>query len=137
MGSLLTLLIPALVPAALDAVKGIFSAAQRKWLGLSVDDEIKIENAAVERLKALAEIDRVVGSPSQWVVDLRGSFRYIAACISILSGIGLGYVGLFSPAISSEEMAGLLLPLAFDLIGIPFSFIFGERLYMGMKGAKR
>jgi len=136
MGSLLTLLLPALLPAGIDAVKGIFSAASRKFLGLSVEDQIKLENAAVERLKALAAADQVVGTPSQWVVDLRSSFRYLAACISILSGIGLGYVGLFSPAITSAEMTGFLLPLAFDLIGIPFSFIFGERLYMGMKGSK-
>jgi hypothetical protein len=135
MGSLLTLILPALLPAAIDAVKGVFGAAQRRFLGLSVDDQIKLEGAQVERLKAVSELDKVVGSPSQWVVDLRASFRYIAAGISILCGIGLGYVGLFSVAVTNEELLGVVLPLSMDLIGIPFSFIFGERLYLGLKGS--
>lgn len=137
MGSLLAMLLPALLPAAIDAAKGIFGAAQRKFLGLTVEDQIKLEGAQVERLKALAGLDQVVGSPSQWVVDLRAAFRYLAAGVSIMSGIGLGYVALFSPAITSTEMTEVLLPLAFDLIGIPFSFIFGERLYLGIKGTKQ
>jgi len=137
MGSILALILPALLPAAIDAVKGVFGAASRKWIGLSVDDQIKLEQAAIERLKALASVDQPGGTPSTWVVNLRASFRYIAACLSILSGIGLGYVGLFSPAITSAEMTGVILPLATDLIGIPFSFIFGERLYFGMKGVPK
>lgn len=137
MGTLLSLILPALVPAALDAVKSLFSAAQRKWLGLTVDEEIKLISAEVEKLKALADLDNPYGTPSQWVIDLRASSRYVAAGISILAGIGLGYVALFSNAITSEEMATLLLPMALDLIGIPFAFIFGERLWAGMKGMKR
>jgi hypothetical protein len=138
MGALLALILPSLIPAGLDAVKGLFSAAQRKWLGLTVDEEIKLDEAAVKRLEALAKLDDLGSTqPSQWVVDLRSSFRYIAACISILAGIGLGYTALYSNGITSEEMSTVLLPLALDLIGIPFSFIFGERLWAGMKGVKK
>jgi hypothetical protein len=137
MGAILAMILPALLPAAIDAVKGVFSATSRKFLGLSVDEQIKLENAAVERLKALAEVDKPGGTPSQWVIDLRASFRYLAACISILSGIGLGYVGLFAPSITGTELTSVVLPLSMDLIGIPFSFIFGERLYMGLKGTKQ
>jgi hypothetical protein len=138
MGALLALILPSLIPAGLDAVKGLFSAAQRKWLGLTVDEEIKLDEAAVKRLEALARLDDLGSTqPSQWVVDLRSSFRYIAACISILAGIGLGYTALYSNGITSEEMSTVLLPLALDLIGIPFSFIFGERLWAGMKGVKK
>lgn len=138
MGTLLALILPALLPAGIDAVKGLFGAAQRKWLGLTVDEEIKLDEAAVKRLEALAKLDDLGSTqPSQWVVDLRSSFRYIAACISILAGIGLGYTALYSSGITSEEMSTVLLPLALDLIGIPFSFIFGERLLQGMKGVKK
>ena len=138
MGALLALILPSLIPAGLDAVKGLFSAAQRKWLGLTVEEEIKLDEAAVKRLEALAKLDDLGSTqPSQWVVDLRSSFRYIAACVSILAGIGLGYTALYSNAITSEEMSTVLLPLAMDLIGIPFSFIFGERLWNGMKGTKK
>jgi hypothetical protein len=132
------MILPALLPAGIDAVKNLFGAAQRKWVGLSIDDEIKLEEAAIKRLEALAKLDDVGSTqPSQWVVDLRSSARYIMAGLSIISGICLGYVGLYSNAITSVEMNTVLLPLAMDLIGIPFSFIFGERLYMGMKGGRK
>lgn len=137
MGSLLALILPSLIPAGLDAVKGLFSAAQRKWLGLTVDEEIKLAEADVKRLEALAAVDNPYGTPSLWVVNVRASARYIMGGLSILAGIGLGYTALYSNGISSEEMSNLLLPMAMDLIGIPFSFLFGERLWAGMKGVKK
>jgi hypothetical protein len=137
MGALLALILPSLIPAGLDAVKGLFSAAQRKWLGLTVEEEIKLDQAAIDRIKALAELDNPHGTPSQWVVDLRASFRYLAAGLSILSGIGLGYAVIFHSGDFGEEMRTFAFSTSLDLIGIPFSFIFGERLWAGMKGLKK
>lgn len=133
MGSLLAMILPALLPAGIDAVKGIFGAASRKWLGLSVDEQIKLEGAAIERLKALAAVDSPGGTPSLWVVNLRASFRYIAALFSISAGTAMVFYVLSN---SNAQDAAWLVPLGMDLIGIPFSFIFGERLYMGLKGTK-
>lgn len=121
-------LLPALLPAAIDAAKSLFGGLGRKLGGLSVDDEIKLVNADMERLKALAALDTPTGTPSQWVVDLRASFRYIAAGISILVGSFLAYK--FSAVPDAMDLAG-------SLISAPFAFIFGERLYFGMKGVKR
>lgn len=134
MGSLLALILPSLLPPALDAVKGLFGAAQRKWLGLTVEEEIKLDEAAVERIKALAALDNPHGTPSQWVVDLRASARYIMAGISIVAGIGIGYAVMFVHNGWSEEQMAFMFSTSIDLIGIPFSFIFGERLWKGMKG---
>src|SRR5689334_19530200 len=120
MAILETALISALAPAAIDAVKGIFGAITRK-IGLSVDDEIKLKNADVERLKALAELDRPVGTPSQWVVDLRASFRYIGAAICVTGGMAT----LFYPP------AMAFAPLGVEIAASAFSFIFGERMYLG------
>lgn len=116
-------IIAAIAPAAIDAVKTLFGGLARKVGGLSVDDEIKLLNANVDKLKALAGLDNPVGTPSQWVVDLRASFRYIGAGISMAIG---GLVIFYAPAD--------IKPLGIDLISAPFSFIFGERLYMGLKG---
>lgn len=126
--SLLTLLLPALAPAAIDAVKSVAGGVARRIGGLSVDDEIKLEMAAVEKLKALAGLDTPSGTPSQWVIDLRASFRYIAAGVSILAGAYIAYT-----AAGNE----LMLAMAADLIGAPFAFIFGERMYFGLKGLKK
>jgi len=115
-------ILAALVPSGVDAVKSLAGGLARKFGGLSVDDEIKLDGANVERLKALAQLDNPGGTPSQWVVDVRASFRYIGAAVSIVAGVGM----LFMYPASSE--------IALQLISIPFSFIFGERMLMTLKG---
>jgi len=113
--------IAALLPAGVDALKGLFGGIARKWGGLSVDDEIKLDQAQVSKLEALAKLDNPAGTPSQWVVDLRASFRYIGAGVSILAGVGILF---YSPAIAE---------IGIQLISIPFSFIFGERMLIALK----
>jgi hypothetical protein len=117
------ILLPAILPALVDAGKNLASGISRRIGGLSVDDQIKLQNADIEKLKALAVLDEVKGSPSQWVVDTRGSFRYIAAALSIIVG-GVALVKGIQPDISAQ------------LISAPFSFIFGERLYLGLTGKR-
>ena len=120
----LELLLPALLPAVIDGVKNLAQGVSRKVGGLSVDDQLKLQTADIDRLKALAALDEVKGSPSQWVVDLRSSFRYIAAGLSIIGGI---YVIINIPT---------AVEIGTQLISAPFSFIFGERLYFGLTGRK-
>lgn len=115
-----TMLLSALAPAAVDLLKNGFGAASRKWFGVSVDDQIRLENSGIERLKALAGLDNPGGTPSQWVIDLRASFRYIGAIVSILLG---AYIMITSP-LNFETGA--------QLVSIPFGFIFGERMYLTM-----
>lgn len=125
MSILTTTVISALAPAAIDAVKGLFSAASRKWIGLSVDDQIKLQNADIEKLKALSALDNPYGTPSQWVIDLRGSFRYVAAAVCVIGGLGTIYV---EPALA---------PLGVEVAAAAFSFIFGERMLLAVKGAHK
>lgn len=120
---LLELILPAVLPAAMDGLKNLLGGISRKIGGLSVDDQLKLETANVDRLKALSALDTPVGTPSQWVIDLRASFRYIGAGVSILAGVGLMF---YNPLIAEG--------LASQLISAPFAFIFGERLYFGLTG---
>ncbi len=122
-----SLLASVVAPAAIDLIKNTAGALSRKWAGLSVDDQIKLQNADVTKLEALAKLDNPAGTPSQWVVDLRASFRYIGAGIAIASGIGLCVVFPTNPVMVD---AGL------QLIAMPFGFIFGERLYLGLRGTQ-
>lgn len=117
-----TAIISALLPAGVEAIKSLFGAASRKWVGLSVDDQIKLQNADVERLKALAVLDDPHGTPSQWVVDLRASFRYIACGFFVLGGISLAF---FNP---------LLAEVGIEAAVSASSFIFGERMVLKFKG---
>jgi len=125
-GSLLAALLPAVVDIGKDAIK----AGTEKWIGLSVDDKIKLAKAEVERVQAVAALDNPGGTPHQWVVDLRASFRYIAAALSIIGGLGIIYTGL---EVTDAVQQYAVLTIGADLIGIPFAFIFGERMYLGIK----
>lgn len=114
------------VPVIVDFIKGAAPAVTRKVFGTSVEDQIKLDNSNIERLKALAELDNPHGEPSQWVVDLRASFRYIAATILILCGVGIAIKGVLlkDPAI---------IYLGLEVGTYPFGFIFGERMVLSYK----
>ena len=127
---MLSLLLSAGLPIILDLVKTAAPALSRKLIGVSVADQIALDNAAVERTKALAELDNPFGQPSQWVIDLRGAFRYVAALVLIVGGGLLAIYGA-TEAVPEALAAGL------DLAVAPFGFIFGERLVLSYKGTSR
>lgn len=124
---MLELLLPALLPAAVDGVKNLIGKFTGGFVPANIDEQIKLDNANVEKLKALAALDTPVGTPSQWVVDLRASFRYIAAGALILAAV-------------ATTVAPALLPMqviAYQAASAAFGFIFGERLVMNLKQANK
>ena len=129
MALLESIIASAALPAVVDAVKGIGGAIGRKWFGLSVDDEVKIMTAQMEQLKALAALDSPGGTPSQWVVDLRASFRYIGAGLCIVIGTMVLVIGLSESSSEAIEMGA-------SLVSMPFGFIFGERMVLRFNGKK-
>lgn len=120
-----TILASVILPAVIDLVKGGAGALSRKFVGMSVDDEIKLKNSDVEKLKALAALDNPNGTPSQWVVDTRAIYRYAAATLVIVVGCLL----VLTAGGNKDQIAAGL-----EFIGMPFGFIFGERLWLGLKG---
>ena len=128
MTALLSLLLPALVPVASDAVRGIIS----KFTGgagaipQNVDEEIRLMEAKTKNLQALAELDKPMGNISQWVADLRASFRYIAAGVVILAAVSTVFIPV------NPEVADLSWGAAQSV----WSFIFGDRMYSYIKRGK-
>ncbi len=125
-----TLFAGALVPAFVDLLKGAGGAISRKFFGVSVDEQIKLSNADVLRLEALAKLDNPYGTPTQWVVNLRAAFRYVGAILIIL-------IGSVTLAVGVQVSDKLVIEMGYTLIGVPFSFIFGERLLLGLKGGSK
>lgn len=119
-----TALMSMLAPAAVEAIKGVFGAMTRKWVGLSIDDQIKLQEADVARLQALAALDNPSGTPSQWVVDLRGSFRYISCGLFVLGGLALAFL---QPSLAE---------LGLSAASSASSFIFGERMLLSLRQGK-
>lgn len=118
-----TALISAVAPAAIDAVKTLFGGISRKMGGLSVEDEVKLANVDIDRLKAVAELDKPEGTPSQWVVDLRASFRYITAGLMVFGGLIIAGYGVYIVNPDAIEIGA-------TIASAPMSFIIGERFLL-------
>lgn len=131
MGTLFaTVILPALVPALADGLRGIFArVTQGKGaMPQSVDDVIRLMEAQTARLEALAKLDTMSPNVSRWVADLRGAFRYIA-----VGGVVLATVGLVAADAMGAEVADAGLSMMLELTGACMSFIIGERMYLAVK----
>lgn len=139
MTALLTLLLPALTPALADGMKGMFQKFFGGTKPIEVEDQVKLMAAETEKLRVVADLDRPTGNPSQWVVDLRASFRYLAAAAIILGTVALTAVFFGATYIKPEyaQSAALvaLLDLFAQMSASVFSFMFGDRVYLGLKKA--
>lgn len=116
-----TAILSALAPAVVEGFKNIFKAASDRWVGLSVDDRLRIQDADLKRLEVIAKLDQPGGTPSQWVIDLRASFRYIACGVFIIGGLATTVV---APAFA---------PIGIEAAVSASSFIFGERMMLNLK----
>jgi hypothetical protein len=122
---ILETIIGALVPVAAEGVKG----AVNKFFGggvkpTTIEDQVKLDASEIEKLKAIAGLDNPGGTPSQWVIDLRASARYVAAGVVILGAI----VAMFTPSVDPSTKA-----TALEGANVVFGFLFGSRIVAGWK----
>lgn len=121
---LIETILAALLPVGIEGVKQVINKFTGSVTPQTVDDQIKLMEAETARLKAVGELDNPYGTPSQWVIDLRASSRYIAALAVILGGMVTFYI----PKLSSDAYT-----LAAEAISIVFGFLFGTRILAGIK----
>ena len=128
MGSILSLILPALVPVFTDGVRGVFARITGGAGGQpqNVEERVKLMEAEASKLQAMSALDgTVTGQASQWIVDLRASFRYvIISAILLFTG-----VIVFFPGIVGATVIGVFL----DMSGACMSFVIGERMYLSIK----
>lgn len=132
---MLATLIALFGPMAIETFRDVTKAVTNKYVGLSIDDQVKLDDSTIRKNEALAKLDNPYGTPSQWVVDLRASFRYIAAGVSILVG-SFTVIYAFTH-VTDNLTAAAVAAVGVDLIGIPFAFIFGDRLAINIKNFKK
>ena len=123
LGPLFTALISALIPVGVEGAKQVINKVVGGPKPATIDEQIKLDQADIARLEAVAKLDDPHGTPSQWVVDLRASARYIAAWAVILGG---GAV-LFTPTDIQVKA------LAVEAISVAFGFLFGTRIVANLK----
>jgi hypothetical protein len=126
-GSIVSLILPALVPAFADGARGLIA----KFTGgaggqpQNITERIELMKAEAEKLQALAALDTPTGEPSKWIIDLRASFRYV-----IISSIMIfTAVVVFNPDIVGATVVAVCL----DMTGACMSFVIGERMYLSLK----
>ena len=118
MSLLLSALLSSLIPVGVEGIKQLIVAKTGGVKPTSVAEQIQLDNAEVERLKAIAALDSPNGIPRQWIIDLRASSRYLAAWACICLG---GYF------VTVPE----LVSVGSELISVAFGFLFGTRLTSG------
>ena len=124
MSMLLTTLISSLVPVGVEGIKQYISSKLGGVQPTTVAEQIQLDEQDIKRMQAVAALDNPGGVPSQWVIDLRGSARYIAAFVVILGGVSIA----FTPEIDNEIKL-----LSLEAANIAFGFLFGQRIVANFK----
>lgn len=123
MSMLLTTLLSALVPVGVEGVKQVISSKLGGVKPTTVAEQIQLDDQEIKRLQAVAALDNPGGTPSQWVVDLRGSSRYVAAFIVIIGGVSLSFL-------QAPEVIQIT---ALEAANVAFGFLFGQRVVANFK----
>lgn len=119
---LLETIVSALIPVGIEGVKQLITKATGGVKPTTIAEQIQLQEAENATLQVVAALDNPYGTPSQWVVDLRAASRYVSAILVII----LGMVTLYIPQLDSVR------PVALELVGIVFGFLFGHRVSLGM-----
>ena len=120
---ILETILGALVPVGIDGIKSLIGMFTGGVKPLNVDDQIKLDQNEIAKLEAIAKLDNPYGQPSQWVIDLRASSRYLGALFVIVVGIGT----LFLSVTPEIQRIGV------EAANIAFGFLFGTRIMANLK----
>lgn len=122
MSILLTTLLSALLPVGVEGIKQIITTKIGGIKPTTIQEQVQLDDSEIKKLQAVAALDNPGGTPSQWVIDLRASARYIMAGIVIAAGVA----AMFVPNMEMEVKS-----LAFEAANIAFGFLFGSRIVSG------
>lgn len=122
MSVLLTTLLSALIPVGVEGIKQAITTKLGGVKATTVEEQLKLDEQDIKRMQAVAALDNPGGTPSQWVIDLRGSSRYVMAGVVIVSGV----LTLFLPDVPMEVKS-----VAYEGANIAFGFLFGQRIVTG------
>lgn len=120
---ILETIIGALVPVGVEGIKQLIGRFNGGVRPTTIAEQIQLDNSEIARMEALAKLDNPFGQPSQWVVDLRASSRYLGALFVIIIGIGT----LFLPVQPEIQRIGI------EAANIAFGFLFGSRIMANLK----
>lgn len=112
-------IVGALVPVGAEAIKQLVVRFTGGVRPTTIAEQIQLDQSDIARLEALAKLDNPGGTPSQWVIDIRASARYLGALFVIGVGIGSIFISDLSPDVKN---------IALQAANIAFGFLFGSRI---------
>lgn len=115
---ILETILAALVPVGIEGVKQVFARFIGGVRPTTIEEKIRLDENEINKLNALAALDNPGGTPSQWVIDLRASTRYVGSLVVISAGV----ITLYLPV--DDYTKGIALEAA----NIAFGFLFGSRI---------
>jgi len=117
--------VAALLPAATDGVRALINRVTggSGAKPANVEEAIRLADSQVERMKALAEIDKPADNVSPWVNNIRALQRPVALAVVVLAYTGSLYI-----AMPTDQAASIA-----ELASIAVGYVFGERAYMYFK----
>ena len=120
---ILEAILAALVPVGVEGIKQVIARFTGGVKATTIAEQIQLDQNEIQKLQALAALDNPGGVPSQWVIDLRASARYIGALAVIMVGI----TSLYLPV--DDYVKNVALQAA----NIAFGFLFGTRIAVNLK----
>lgn len=124
MSILLTTLLSSLIPVGIEGVKQLIVTKTGGVKPTTVAEQLQLDEQDIKRMAAVAALDNPGGTPSQWVIDLRGSARYLASGVTIVGGICIAAFTTESPEIKF---------VCLEAANIAFGFLFGQRVLTNFK----
>ncbi len=124
MSVLLTTLLSALLPVGVEGIKQLIVNKAGGIKPTTIEDQLKLDEQDIKRMQVVASLDNPGGIPSQWVIDLRGSARYLAAGFVIVGGLGTALVPDLDVTVKFT---------ALEAANIAFGFLFGQRIVSNFK----
>ena len=119
MSILVTTLRSALISVGVQSIKQVISSKLGGVQPTTVSEQLQLEDQDIKRREAVAKLDNPGGVPSQWVIDLRASSRYIAAWAVIVAGLS----SIYMPSLDAAVKA-----IALEAANVAFGFLFGSRI---------
>ena len=124
MSVLLTTLLSALLPVGVEGLKQLIVNKAGGIKPTTIEDQLKLDEQDIKRMQVVASLDNPGGIPSQWVIDLRGSARYLAAGFVIVGGLGTALVPDLDVTVKFT---------ALEAANIAVGFLFGQRIVSNFK----
>jgi len=128
-------ILAAFIPTLSQGLQQLFN----KFLGSAqprtLSERIQLIEAEARAAESLAALDTVVGTPSQWVVDLRSALRPIASLV-LVGGFVVTVMVISLGGVKVGPGDAVFLGVLGELAGCAIFYWFGERFQFNLTNAK-